>query len=227
MDTLEESIICRICGDALGDQESLACRSCGTPHHKDCWEFAGSCSVYGCGSTRSTEYVLPLPVDEEHRIGPEEVLAINEDTPLPLAYSRRRDSFPSPIYFAVMAYSNSITGLKLFGTGFLIWFASVALGKIIQPFIFFAVAGAVLCALAPVYWIAASVLGIISLSTGLVDGRIERRAIYGVLIGSFIPFTMSLYADMGSLVIGGAAVLFAASFLFQLVRNAFYEKFRS
>lgn len=31
--------------------EDLACGRCGAPHHPDCWEYAGGCSVYACGET--------------------------------------------------------------------------------------------------------------------------------------------------------------------------------
>ena len=46
-----ESAICQVCGDDItGD--AVYCRSCKTPHHRDCWEYCGSCSTYGCGPTR-------------------------------------------------------------------------------------------------------------------------------------------------------------------------------
>jgi hypothetical protein len=28
------------------------CFRCTTAHHRDCWEYSGSCAVYGCGETR-------------------------------------------------------------------------------------------------------------------------------------------------------------------------------
>lgn len=28
---------------------AVRCRSCGTPHHRDCFRLHGGCSVYGCG----------------------------------------------------------------------------------------------------------------------------------------------------------------------------------
>ncbi|MBI3890294.1 MAG: hypothetical protein HY303_02040 [Candidatus Wallbacteria bacterium] len=225
MEAGSESIICRVCGDELGTEAVVACRSCGTPHHKDCWDFTNLCSVYGCGENRFVAFARQEPLEAGHIGRPEEVLAIDEDTPIPAAYARRRDLFPSPTYFAVLAYNNSITGLKLFGTGLFIWVTSWMLSKVIQPFLFFSVAGSVLLLLAPIYWIAASVLGIIAVATGLVEGRVERKAVYGCLVGSFVPILVSLYADLGPLVLGGAAMLFAGSFFFQLLRNAVHEKF--
>ena len=28
----------------------ILCTSCRTPHHRECWEYVGACSIYGCGS---------------------------------------------------------------------------------------------------------------------------------------------------------------------------------
>lgn len=223
MEESTENVICRVCGDALGSEAALACRSCGTPHHKDCWEFTGVCSVYGCGATRTTAFVRQGTIDLDQPIPAEEILAIDENTPVPPAY-RRRDTFPSSSYFGVLAYNNSITGLKLFGMGFLLWSASFALGKIVPPFLFLSAAGCLLLLLAPIYWLAASGLGIIALATGLVDGVIEQRAIHGFLVGSFAPILVALYADLGSLFLGAASILFVASFFFQLVRSVLSEK---
>ncbi len=41
--------LCQICGAELGGQ-IVSCARCATPHHQDCWEYAGVCSTYGCGS---------------------------------------------------------------------------------------------------------------------------------------------------------------------------------
>ncbi|HEX7899604.1 MAG TPA: hypothetical protein VF950_17680 [Planctomycetota bacterium] len=40
--------VCQVCGS---DDEGrrVVCRSCRTPHHADCWTYAGRCSTYGCG----------------------------------------------------------------------------------------------------------------------------------------------------------------------------------
>jgi Prokaryotic RING finger family 1 len=46
---------CRICGDRIGP-DLVFCRVCKTPHHYDCWQYNGACSVYGCGETT---YVRP------------------------------------------------------------------------------------------------------------------------------------------------------------------------
>jgi hypothetical protein len=43
--------VCRVCGDQLA-ASIVTCASCQTPHHLDCWQYFGSCSVYGCGQKR-------------------------------------------------------------------------------------------------------------------------------------------------------------------------------
>ena len=51
----DEPAVCQICGDEI-IREIVYCRSCKTPHHLDCWQYYGACSVYGCGQTK---YVPP------------------------------------------------------------------------------------------------------------------------------------------------------------------------
>jgi hypothetical protein len=49
--TLDTEIICKVCGDAIAG-EMVLCRRCRTPHHHECWEYYGSCAIYGCLETR-------------------------------------------------------------------------------------------------------------------------------------------------------------------------------
>jgi hypothetical protein len=46
---------CQVCGMTLSRGVVVSCRRCATPHHKDCWEFNGRCSIFACGEigTRS------------------------------------------------------------------------------------------------------------------------------------------------------------------------------
>ena len=30
------------------DGQVIVCSVCNTPHHRDCWEYVGGCSIYGC-----------------------------------------------------------------------------------------------------------------------------------------------------------------------------------
>lgn len=50
-----EAVICQICGDAI-TSDAVVCSRCRTPHHRDCWQYYGACSTYGC---RETKYALP------------------------------------------------------------------------------------------------------------------------------------------------------------------------
>jgi hypothetical protein len=40
--------LCKVCGDPISGTPKVFCSTCRTPHHRDCWEFIGSCSVFGC-----------------------------------------------------------------------------------------------------------------------------------------------------------------------------------
>jgi len=40
--------MCKVCGETIEDTPRVVCSSCQTPHHRDCWEFIGGCSVFGC-----------------------------------------------------------------------------------------------------------------------------------------------------------------------------------
>jgi hypothetical protein len=42
---------CQVCGEGLHGT-IVYCASCQTPHHLDCWQYIGSCSVYACGQKR-------------------------------------------------------------------------------------------------------------------------------------------------------------------------------
>jgi hypothetical protein len=47
-----EAPICKVCGEPL-EAPTVVCATCRTPHHRDCWEFVGSCSIYGCNGKQS------------------------------------------------------------------------------------------------------------------------------------------------------------------------------
>jgi len=42
---------CQICGADL-EGTLVRCVRCSTPHHADCWTYAGACSTYGCGEKK-------------------------------------------------------------------------------------------------------------------------------------------------------------------------------
>jgi hypothetical protein len=40
--------ICKVCGEPIAECDTVVCAACNTPHHRDCWEYVGACSIYGC-----------------------------------------------------------------------------------------------------------------------------------------------------------------------------------
>ena len=40
--------ICKVCGYPIAEGAVIVCAVCNTPHHRDCWEYVGACSIYGC-----------------------------------------------------------------------------------------------------------------------------------------------------------------------------------
>lgn len=51
-----EEVTCQVCGDLIADDELVSCRRCHTPHHRECWDYYGSCTVYGC---QESDYDTP------------------------------------------------------------------------------------------------------------------------------------------------------------------------
>jgi hypothetical protein len=43
---------CKVCGEPIDESEIVVCASCNTPHHRECWEYVGACSIYGCNGKR-------------------------------------------------------------------------------------------------------------------------------------------------------------------------------
>lgn len=42
-------VACSLCSAALSAAKGVACDVCRAPHHPDCFDYMGVCSVYGCG----------------------------------------------------------------------------------------------------------------------------------------------------------------------------------
>jgi hypothetical protein len=52
-----EHVVCQVCGEQIVD-DLVFCRRCKTPHHRDCWQYVGRCSVFGCGEIH---FEIPRP----------------------------------------------------------------------------------------------------------------------------------------------------------------------
>lgn len=57
-----QEVRCQVCGEAI-TTDMVICRRCKTPHHRECWEYTGACSVYGC---QETEYFTPRLLEPPH-----------------------------------------------------------------------------------------------------------------------------------------------------------------
>lgn len=49
--TLDHILQCQVCGDPMREN-IVGCARCSTIHHKDCFEYNGKCSTFGCAETR-------------------------------------------------------------------------------------------------------------------------------------------------------------------------------
>lgn len=47
----KEVSTCMVCGDHVS-ADGVECVACDTRHHRDCWEYIGKCSTYGCRSRK-------------------------------------------------------------------------------------------------------------------------------------------------------------------------------
>lgn len=45
---------CSVCGTVM-ESHLVKCRKCKTPHHRDCWVYAGKCSTFACGEKRFSQ----------------------------------------------------------------------------------------------------------------------------------------------------------------------------
>jgi hypothetical protein len=59
-----ENALCKVCGEPIG-ADLVFCRRCKTPHHRDCWNYTGQCSVFGCGETQCDIPRVAAPGDPE------------------------------------------------------------------------------------------------------------------------------------------------------------------
>ncbi len=58
--------VCPYCRDAIeqDDRQAVVCQGCGTPHHGDCFEENGGCTVFGCTAAPPAEPKVSVGVPE-------------------------------------------------------------------------------------------------------------------------------------------------------------------
>ncbi len=61
--------VCPYCRGSIEQDEaqSVLCPGCGTPHHADCFEENGGCTVFGCSAAPAAEPKLSIAVPELHQ----------------------------------------------------------------------------------------------------------------------------------------------------------------
>lgn len=64
-----DEVKCQVCGDEIRE-DLVFCRRCKTPHHRECWQYNGACSVFACGETRfSVPQVAPRTQEPKQKDG--------------------------------------------------------------------------------------------------------------------------------------------------------------
>ncbi len=56
----ESDQVCPFCRATFSDEPIVRCRSCGTVHHRVCWQRHHHCSVFGCRSSYPQAGPIPL-----------------------------------------------------------------------------------------------------------------------------------------------------------------------
>lgn len=69
---------CRVCGDAVDRESGVACVLCRAPHHQECFDYAGTCSTFGCGG------LVHAPWEDLPALSPDRPLEIDRSTRNPL-----------------------------------------------------------------------------------------------------------------------------------------------
>ncbi len=64
-----EDPICQICGESI-TIDMVFCARCMTPHHRDCWQYYGTCSTYGCDERGFVTPTVARPVDSPSEEAP-------------------------------------------------------------------------------------------------------------------------------------------------------------
>lgn len=79
--------VCPYCRAPIDTQaeESLTCEACDTPHHRDCFEENGGCTVFGCKSAPADEPKLRIGTPDLSPVAPTEPITITQPSMLGLA----------------------------------------------------------------------------------------------------------------------------------------------
>lgn len=104
--------LCPYCRVAVVESEGTVvhCPICGTPHHADCFEENGGCTVFGCGAAPPAEPKLSIEAPDLNSSQPisaslsNSTSAIPPPPPLVSVPAAPAQSLPSPPLFSSIGY---------------------------------------------------------------------------------------------------------------------------
>src|SRR3989338_1590308 len=114
------TITCKVCGESINGTGMVNCSKCDTPHHSDCFQYAGKCSTFGCGNNK---YYSENDKKQLHAILPNQTtansitdLVINENQSPPKKRSLygRTNAFSQTNEYSRFLKTNLVTGTSQF-----------------------------------------------------------------------------------------------------------------
>lgn len=114
------TITCKVCGESIDGAGIVHCSKCETPHHSDCFQYAGKCSTFGCGNNKyySQNDKNQLSAVKQNKDNANSItdLVISENPPMPKRrslYGRNNYSFYLNEY-SIFLHTNLVTGTSKF-----------------------------------------------------------------------------------------------------------------
>jgi TM2 domain-containing membrane protein YozV len=94
------SLICPYCrGEFAEGEEAFPCPTCATPHHSDCFDENGGCTVFGCSSAPSDEPKINISSNELVSVAgaPASSASVSLPPPPPFVGFQAQPSPPPPL----------------------------------------------------------------------------------------------------------------------------------
>jgi TM2 domain-containing membrane protein YozV len=95
--------VCPYCRGPIGAGESFECSGCGTPHHQDCYQENGGCTVFGCSAAPVDEPKVNLSAAELSTTPGDPFPAASPATAVPSATTPVSSKAPPPPLWAAPA----------------------------------------------------------------------------------------------------------------------------
>jgi hypothetical protein len=167
---------CPFCACLLNSGEDLhLCEICGTPHHRDCWEFTGGCAIFGCLT------------DPSSKSGQSENKLMQDRFTLPFLTLWGQVLYADSVTFLVIATSFLLFPVLFFALSWAVLFNSSVLIYVITIFLFFALFSFVLALPLNIFcFIGKRLMGLHFVRFGStpphIDGKLVNRAIEKVAL---------------------------------------------